>query len=118
MLRRLLVKEQDKSIHDYKSWYDLSYEEAIELEKEFVSKDMGKNANDAMHICVVIGIVTFVFFTILLSVSLMLKSINVYSFIIMLGFILLGIVIVVGSTIEYHIKFNSWLYVKKKIIKK
>lgn len=117
MLRRLI----NKSVHvdkEYTSWYDLSKKEAYDLEKEFVSKDMGRNANDAMHICVIIGIVVFVICTIILEILAICGGLNTYNFIVMILFILLGMIIVVGSTIEYHIKFNSWLKVKHKIIKK
>ena len=103
---------------EYKSWYDLSYKEVCELEKEFMSHDMGKYANQAMHIQIMIGIITFVFGALVLVFLLLSDFINSYIFTIMLLFILLGMIIVVASTIEYHIKFNSWLKVKKKIIKK
>ncbi len=102
----------------YKSWYDLSYQKASELEKEFISHDMGKDANNAMHICIIIGIVTFVFNSIVLFIMLFSHILNLYSFLILIMFIILGLLIVVLSTIEYHIKFNSWLYVSKNIVKK
>ena len=101
-----------------KSWYDLSYKKAYELEKEFVSHDMGKDANQAMHIQVVLGIFTFVLSALLLVFLLLSHLVNPYIFTILLLFIILGMIIVVGGTIEYHLKFNSWLKVTKKIIKK
>lgn len=104
--------------HNEKSWYDLSVEETNKLEKEFISNDMGKVANDAMHICVITGIMVFVFNAIILSILLLTNCINPYSFTILILFIIFGLIIVVSSTIEYHIKFNSWLKVTKKIIKK
>ena len=103
---------------NYKSWYDLSYDEAYKLEKEFISHEMGLDANKAMHMQVVIGIVTFVLGTIFLVIMLFKQITNIYSFIIMLLFVFFGIAIVVFGTIEYHRKFNSWLKVTKKIIKK
>ena len=103
---------------EYKSWYDLSYKEACKLEKEFISHDMGEYTNQAMHIQIMIGIFTFVFGSLVLVFLLLSRVINPYIFTIMLLFILLGMIIVVSSTIEYHIKFNSWLKVSKKIIKK
>lgn len=103
---------------EYTSWYDLSKNEAYRLEREFISKDMGKNANDAMHICVIIGIVTFVICSLILEFLMISGNINCYNFTIMLVLILLGGIIVVSATFEYHVKFNSWLKVKHKIIKK
>ena len=103
---------------NYKSWYDLSYDEAYKLEKEFISHDMGNDANKAMHLQIIIGIVTFLLGAIFLLIMFFRNILTLYSFTIMLLFIILGIVVVVSSTIEYHMKFNSWLKVKKKIIKK
>ena len=102
----------------YKSWYDLSFKEAYSLEKEFISHDMGGNANHAMHTCVVIGIVTFVLSAVLLAIMLFSESMNSYLFVVAILFMLFGMILVVASTIEYHIKFNSWLEVTKNIIKK
>ena len=103
---------------EYKSWYDLSDKESCQLEREFISHDMGRYANDAMHICVIIGIITFVFSAIMISIMLFYGNVNPYLFTIFILFTLLGLILVVGSTIEYHMKFNSWLYVNKRIIKK
>ncbi len=103
---------------EYKSWYDLSYKEAKKLESEFISHDIGSDANYAMHLCVIIGIITFVLSAIILSTLMLINKINPYTFTILLLGIILGMIIVVSSTIEYHIKFNSWLKITKKIIKK
>ena len=103
---------------EYKSWYDLSYEKSCELEQEFISHDMGKYANQAMHIQVMIGIITFVVSAILLALLLYSSVLSIYMFVILIMFIVLGMVIIVASTIEYHMKFNSWLKVTKRIIKK
>ena len=121
MLRRLINKNNldlNKNNKEYTSWYDLSKEEACNLEKEFVSKDMGKVANDAMHICVIIGIFTFAICAFILEFFILSGCVTPYNFTMMITLILLGTLIVVGATIEYHIKFNSWLKVKHRIIKK
>ena len=121
MLRRLINKNEldlNKDSKEYTSWYDLSKEEACNLEKEFISKDMGKVANNAMHICVVIGIFTFVICSFILEFLMLSGCVTPYSFTVMIILILLGTFIVVGATIEYHTKFNSWLKVKHRIIKK
>lgn len=102
----------------YKSWYDLSFKEAEMLEKEFISHDMGRDANDAMHLCIIAGIFTFVLSAIIMGIMFVCNNINVYLFVITLLFVILGMVIVVMGTIEYHIKFNSWLKETKSIIKK
>lgn len=115
MLEKILNKGKEKE--EYRSWYDLSKKEAIELEKEFTSKDMGKSANDAMHICIIIGIIITIIFSFLLGIFLISLN-NPYIFTMIITFILLGIIIIVRSTIEYHTKFNSWLEINKKIIKK
>ena len=52
---------------EFKSWYDLSYKEANKLENEFISHDIGYDANYAMHLCVIVGIITFVLSAIILS---------------------------------------------------
>ena len=103
---------------DYKSWYDLSYKDAEKLEKEFLSHELGKDANYAMKICIIIGIITFVFSAIILSTIMLINKLNPYIFTILILGIVMGMLIVVLSTIEYHIKFNSWLKVTKKIRKK
>lgn len=113
MFQRLL-NGNDK----YRSWYELSRDEASALEREFVRQDMGKIANEAMHICILIGIFTFVISTICIVCFMASKMINLYNFTILLFLLILGIVVVVASTIEYQMKFNSWLKVSKKIIKK
>ena len=81
---------------NYKSWYDLSYEEAYKLEKEFISHDMGMDANRAMHMQVVVGIITFLLGTMFLVIMLFNRVINPYAFVIMLLFVFFGIIIVVG----------------------
>lgn len=121
MLRRLINKdnlELNKDNKGYTSWYDLSKKEACNLEKEFTSKDMGKVANNAMHICVIIGIFTFVLCSFILEFFILSGYVTPYNFTVMIILILLGTFIVVGATIEYHTKFNSWLKVKHRIIKK
>lgn len=119
MLRRLINKDNlEMKNEKYTSWYDLSKEDTCRLEKEFVSNDMGKIANDAMHICVIIGIFTFVICSFILEFLMISKLVNPYNFTVLVILILLGTLIVVGATIEYHIKFNSWLKVNYKIIKK
>lgn len=117
MLRRLINNNSNTS-KKYTSWYDLTKKEAYDLEKEFISKDMGKNANNAMHISIIIGIFTFVICTLILEFLMLSDYVDPYNFTIMVILIILGILIVVSATIEYHIKFNSWLKVKHKIIKK
>lgn len=104
--------------NDYRSWYDLDRNTASKLEREFISNDMGKDANRAMHICIIIGILSFVIPTVMIDVMIINGGINIYSFLILFLIVILGMIIVVGSTIEYHIKFNSWLKVKHRIIKK
>lgn len=118
MLGRLLNKNDLSKKDKYISWYDLSKEESKILEDEFKSKGNGKVAGDAMHICVMIGIFTFVICAFILEFLMFSKLVNPYNFTIMIILILLGMIIVVSSTIEYHIKFNSWLKIKYNIIKK
>ena len=101
-----------------KSWYDLSYGDAKKLENEFVSHDLGRDANMAMHLCVMIGIITFVVSALFLMFMFLNENFNPYLFVIMVLFVFLGMIIIVGSTIEYHVKFNSWLLVSKNIVKK
>ena len=103
-------------LKEYKSWYDLDNQEAKKLEQEFLSHEMGKYANDAMHICVIIGIITFVLSAIILATFL--SNMTPYLFVIMILFIISGMIIIVGSTIEYHVKFNAWLKTAKKRINK
>lgn len=117
MMFEKLIREKGNNAK-YTSWYDLSKEEASDLEREFISNDMGRDANVAMHICIIIGVIVFVICTVILEVLVISGGVNPYNFVVMILFILLGMVIVVGSTIEYHMKFNSWLKVKYKIIKK
>ncbi len=111
----MLLNSKEK---EYKSWYDLSYNEANTLEREFLSHEMGKDANYAMHICIIIGILTFTLSAIILAIILLKNIINIYTFVILVMGIIFGMIIVVASTIEYHLKFNSWLKITKKIIKK
>ncbi len=101
-----------------KSWYNLTKKEAYSLENEFISKEMGKYENDAMHIQVIIGIFVLLLCTVILTISIMLSSVKWYIFISLLLGIILGILIIVLATIEYHNKFNSWLEVTHKIIRK
>ncbi len=114
MLDKILKKEESQ----YQSWYDLSKKETSQLEKEFISKDMGKEANDAMHICIVLAVCLLIICSFVLGVMVLFPASNPYLFVLMLLLVACSMVIVVGSTIEYHIKFNSWLKVSKKIIKK
>lgn len=117
MLGRLINKDQ-KIEKPLTSWYDLSKKEAAKLEKEFISHDMGRDASNAMHICIIIGVIILVIATIILEVLGIIKCLNPYNFTVMILFILSGVIIVLSSTIEYHKKFNSWLKVKHNIIKK
>lgn len=117
MLKKIINKGIEPP-EKLKSWYDLSKEEAYNLEKDFLKNDMGKEANEAMHICIIIGIITFVFSALAIEFLLISGTITPYNFTIMLILTLLGTLIVVLSTIEYHIKFNSWLKIKHNIIKK
>ena len=88
-----------------KSWYELTKKEAKKLEDEFLSHE-------------VFAVILIFINTVIMYMSLVLKCINPYIFIILLLAILSGIFIVVMATIEYHIKFNSWLLTKHKIVKK
>ena len=101
-----------------KSWYDLSKKEAFELEEEFLSHEVAREENRAMHFQIIIGVFVLVFCTVLLSVFIMLATIEWYVFVLLLLGIIVGILLVLLSTIEYHSKFNSWLEIKHKIIKK
>lgn len=101
-----------------RSYYDLSRVEARKLEKEFHSNDMGKEAVDAMHVCVGIGIFTFIISIFSIIFMMISGFINIYNFMILFLLFILGIIIVVSSTIEYQIKYNSWLKISKKIVKK
>lgn len=101
-----------------KSWYDLKREEACKLEKEFLKNEIAREENLAMHLQIILGmffVITcfaVIFYMVVCNVN------SVYVFILLLLGLIMGIVIVVMSTIEYHIKFNSWLLVKHKIVKK
>ena len=117
MLGRLINKDL-KSEKPLISWYDLSKKETTQLEKEFISHDMGRYASNAMHICIIIGVIILVIATIILEVLSIIKCLNPYNFTTMILFVLSGVIIVVSSTIEYHKKFNSWLKIKHNIIKK
>jgi len=101
-----------------KSWYDLTKKEATELEKEFLTHEVAKEENKAMHLQIMLGVFVLVLCTLFLNVIIIADLINPYIFILLLLGILLGIIIVVMSTVEYHMKFNSWLVVKHKIVKK
>lgn len=101
-----------------KSWYELTKKEANKLEKEFISNEMGEYENDAMHLQVITGVLILVLCTIILSMLIFLTEVKWYLFVLLLLGIILGIIIVVLATIEYHNKFNSWLEVEHKIIRK
>lgn len=101
-----------------KSWYDLKKEEAKRLELEFLEYEVAREENIAMHLQVFFGIfLVVVCFSILLAMVL-LNVDNIYVFVLLLFGLIMGIIIVVMATIEYHIKFNSWLLIKHKIVKK
>ena len=101
-----------------KSWYDLKKEEAEKLEKEFLSHEVAREENLAMHLQIILGIFLVVICFSILFAMLLVNNINMYVFILLLLGIFMGILIVVMATIEYHIKFNSWLLTKHKIVKK
>ena len=101
-----------------KSWYDLKKKEALQLEKEFLEHEVAREENLAMHMQIILGVFLVVICFSILFFMLIFDMVNVYAFILMLFGTLMGIIIVVMSTIEYHIKFNSWLLVKHKIVKK
>ena len=101
-----------------KSWYDLTKKEAKELEKEFLTHEVAKEENKAMHLQIMLGVFVLVLCTLFLNVIIIADVIKPSTFILLVLGIILGIIIVVMSTIEYHIKFNSWLLVKHKIVKK
>lgn len=101
-----------------KSWYDLTKKEANELEKEFLTHEVAKEENKAMHLQIMLGVFVLVLCTLFLNIIIIIGEIKAYTFMILLFGIVIGIIIVVMSTIEYHMKFNSWLLVKHKIVKK
>ena len=101
-----------------KSWYDLSKKESKKLEQEFLSHEVAREENKAMHLQIIFGVFVLVLSTIILNEMILFNVENNYLFIILLLGIFIGITIVVMSTIEYHIKFNSWLSIKHNIIKK
>ena len=101
-----------------KSWYDLTKKEANELEKEFLTHEVAKEENKAMHLQIMLGVFVLVLCTLFLNIIIIIGEIKAYTFMILLLGIVIGIIIVVMSTIEYHMKFNSWLLVKHKIVKK
>lgn len=101
-----------------KSWYDLTKKEANELEKEFLTHEVAKEENKAMHLQIMLGVFVLVLCTLFLNIIIIIGEIKAYTFMILLFGIVIGIIIVVMSTIEYHLKFNSWLLVKHKIVKK
>lgn len=101
-----------------KSWYDLTKKEANELEKDFLTHEVAKEENKAMHLQIMLGVFVLVLCTLFLNIIIIIGEIKAYTFMILLLGIVIGIIIVVMSTIEYHMKFNSWLLVKHKIVKK
>ena len=101
-----------------KSWYSLTKKETKKLEEEFLKNEVALSENRAMHIQIIVGVTLLVLCTIILSFSVLYSNIDTYLFIILLIGIFLGMTLVVMATIEYHMKFNSWLYVEHKIIKK
>lgn len=101
-----------------KSWYDLTKKEANELEKEFLTHEVAKEENKAMHLQIMLGVFVLVLCTLFLNIIIIIGEIKAYTFMILLFGIVIAIIIVVMSTIEYHMKFNSWLLVKHKIVKK
>ena len=101
-----------------KSWYDLTKKEANELEKDFLTHEVAKEENKAMHLQIMLGVFVLVLCTLFLNIIIIIGEIKAYTFMILLFGIVIGIIIVVMSTIEYHMKFNSWLLVKHKIVKK
>lgn len=103
-----------------KSWYEISNQEAINLEKEFKNTPQGKKACQAMHICITIGLLVTIITTIIFSNYLInnLSSINPYLFTILILFLITGITIIYLSTIEYQQKYNSYLEIKHKLIRK
>lgn len=103
-----------------KSYYELTDQEASKLEHQFINTPQGRKANQAMHICIIIGIIIFVASTIILTLYLLnnLEITNPYLFTILLLFIIIGGLIVYLATIEYHKKYNSYLEIKHQVIKK
>ena len=92
-----------------KSWYDLTKKEANELEKEFLTHEVAKEENKAMHLQIMLGVFVLVLCTLFLNIIIIIGEIKAYTFMILLFGIVIAIIIVVMSTIEYHMKFNSWL---------
>lgn len=102
-----------------KSWYDLNDNEVKKLEQEFIDSHQGHKEHNAMYICVTSGVVIAIVSTIYLGVYLMYSlNPNPYIFIISLLFIIVGTLMVYLATIEYHKKYNSYLEIKHKIIRK
>ena len=101
-----------------KSWYDLTKKESKKLESEFLTHEVAKEENLAMHLQIVLGVSLIILCTLLLCLLFFSENINCYLFIMLLIGIFMGIIIVVMSTIEYHLKFNSWLEINHKIVKK
>ena len=101
-----------------KSWYELRKDDAYKLEQEFLKNEIAREENLAMHLQIILGMffVITCFSIIFYMIVCHVNSLDV--FILLLFGLIMGIVIVVMSTIEYHIKFNSWLLVKHKIVKK
>lgn len=102
-----------------KSWYDLKDDEVKKLEQEFIDSPQGHKEHTAMYICVTLGVIIAVLATIFLELTILNSlSINPYVFITTLLLIISGTLIVYLATIEYHKKYNSYLEVKHKIIRK
>lgn len=101
-----------------KSWYSLTKKDARELENEFLKHEVAREENIAMHLQIVLGILLVIICTSILFACIITNVINWYVFVLLLFGLIMGIIIVAMATIEYHIKFNSWLLIKHKIVKK
>ena len=101
-----------------KSFYDLDKKEASKLESEFLSSEVGRDENYFMKLQVILGIILVIISSISISIFLFCLVDNMYLFVIDLFFMIMGILLVVMATLEYHNKYNSWLEVKHKIIRK
>lgn len=101
-----------------KSWYSLTKKDARKLEDEFLKHEVAREENIAMHLQIVLGILLVIICTSILFAFIITDIINWYIFVLLLFGLIMGIIIVAMATIEYHIKFNSWLLVKHKIVKK
>ena len=101
-----------------KSWYELDKKRARKLEKEFLEHEVAREENLAMHLQIILGIFLVVICFSILFALLIVNKLNVYLFVLLLLGTIIGMIIIVMATIEYHIKFNSWLLIKYKIVKK